>query len=359
LWIDLNTPKNISVLFVDHVSVIGGAERSLIDLSKGFSRQGIKCTFIVPDKGELYSALNDIGTVYCIPIHSWRWWGNSPFKLLMSLPLQIVALIRFYRLIKKINPDLVHLNINRLIEPLFAVRLLGIKSVMHYRDIPSRIHKRFFGGSAFFYSIMNLADVWIANSRATYNDIKPQARRPVFHVPNGIDVAWFLKAKEEHLPVNLYAGRRVLMIASLTPWKNLEGFIDLINIISKRMGNVHFYIAGSGNADYRHQLEKKVTSLQLNDRLTFLNKVEFIPALLQRIDVLVHTTIDEPFGNNGTTGFLVKPNAVAEMAEKLIRLLENRNLRLQLGEAGFKKAVDSFSLDQHRSRVLDVYKTLI
>ena len=155
------------ILMIDHSSAIGGAELSLEALVTGMDAGLCRYTVALPGPGPLAEQLRSGGvTVVFLPVESWRWWVDSwphAGKFIPTLPWQAVSLSRWLRFLRQLQPDIIHFNINRLVEPVVAARILGIPSVVHFRDIPSR---------------MSLADRWIANSHATECDIRltPVAR---------------------------------------------------------------------------------------------------------------------------------------------------------------------------------------
>jgi glycosyltransferase involved in cell wall biosynthesis len=61
---------------------------------------------------------------------------------------------------------------------------------------------------------------------------------------------------------------------------------------------------------------------------------------------------------NGVTGFVVPAKDVSAYKSAVRRLLENANLRQQLGLAGRKRVEDMFSLDQVIRQTLDIYNQI-
>ena len=47
---------------------------------------------------------------------------------------------------------------------------------------------------------------------------------------------------------------------------------------------------------------------------------------------------------NNETGFLVEPNNETKLAEAISKLIENPELRKQLGEKGYQRAINEFSV---------------
>ena len=218
------------VLIVDHASGLGGAEFSLEALVTSMPSSRCHYTVALPAPGPLVDRLCSRGVaVELVPMEGWRWWVDRPIhvlKFVLTLPFQLLSLLRWLRFLRSRHPDIIHFNINRLVEPVLAARLLRIPSVMHFRDIPSRVNSRFILGQRGFYSLMRFADAWVANSQATWRDIQPYARCPVQVIPNAIDLESFdCEAKDDLVGEAWMNTPHILaMVALLVPWKTIQPF---------------------------------------------------------------------------------------------------------------------------------------
>jgi len=62
---------------------------------------------------------------------------------------------------------------------------------------------------------------------------------------------------------------------------------------------------------------------------------------------------------DGVTGFLVPPGDSQAVAEAIIRLLRDQNLRRRMGEAGRKRVLDEFTVDRVLVQTLNVYDAIL
>lgn len=377
------------VLIIDHTAGLGGAEYSLESLVKSMDSNRYRYTVALPSPGPFADRLKNNGIqVDFVRLESWRWWIKTPqqkLKYFLTLPLQIISLIRWLVYLQLNRPGLIHFNINRIIEPVLAAKILGIHTVMHFRDIPSRIDSHFIFGLNIFYKIMNLADLWIANSSATFIDIKSKRQDKIFNIPNGIDLENFdlLSAKNKDYSRVNKSKITVAMIALLVPWKNHVGLLKLASIITEHYKNIELLIVGNGELDYRQKLEEIIHNFEIEDHVKFLGYQNNIPALLNSVDILIHTTEKEPFGRvfleamaarkpvvafnsggaseivvNGETGILVPNGEIDAMAQAVLSLIDDPVKRKNMGEAGRKRVVKLFSISRHVENVERVYKVL-
>lgn len=384
---DLNFPVNI--LIVDHASIVGGTEMSLEALVTSAPHTLCHYTVAMPGFGPIVARLRKQGvSVELLRMEGWRWWVEDlrqHLKFVLTLPLQAISVMRWMRLIRRVKPDLIHFNINRLVEPVIAAWLLRIPSVMHYRDIPSRMSHRFVLGWSGFYALMNLADHWIANSKATERDIRPYARCPITTIPNGIDLEQFDQAARSDAADFSWNGYFVVaMIALLVPWKNHAGYLQLASQVCKRRSDVCFIVVGDGDSTYVSQLKQMACELGIEQKVNFLGQVGNVPALLKQVDMLVHSMPYESFGRvfveamaarkpvvafnsggaaeivvNGETGILVPSDDIDAMADAVCRLLDNPESRKRMGEAGRRRVETSYTLQRHVGMVLDLYDRIL
>lgn len=385
--------RSIKVLMIDHAIEIGGAEISMEGLVLGLAATRFNYTIALPGAGPLLSRLRKQNLeVVVVPLESWRWWVHdweSALKFFLSFPLQLLSLVRWLRFLRSAKPDLIHFNINRLVEPVVAARLLRIPSIMHFRDIPSRISSRFVLGKRFFFGLMNLAGHWIANSLATGKDIRGFAKCPVKVIPNGIDLPSFdllVKAalSEPDNKSSFGAKYVVAMVALLNPWKNHADYVRLASVVLQRRRDVVFLVVGSGNVAYEASLKELACSLGVADQVKFVGFINNMAAIWASIDILVHTTDREPFGrvfieamaagkpivaidNGGAaeivvhneTGILAPVRSLDTMSDAVCKLLDDASLRQRMGAMGRRRVEQLYSLDKHCEAVVEVYEAIV
>nr|WP_293095543.1 glycosyltransferase family 4 protein [Okeania sp. SIO2F4] len=76
------------------------------------------------------------------------------------------------------------------------------------------------------------------------------------------------------------------------------------------------------------------------------------PVVATRSGAVVETVQD------GKTGFLVDKNNAPALAEAILKLLENDEIRESMGRAGRKRAFEYFTWEQAADQTLQLYETL-
>jgi glycosyltransferase involved in cell wall biosynthesis len=381
----MNNPEiPIKVLFIDHESSLGGAELSMVDIIRSTTDDKIEFSAVIRTRGELEYALRDAGikNIYFLSTESWRWWESgfiARLKLLLSLPRQLYNIMAFYVIYKKEKPDIIHYNLTRIIEPLFASKFAGIPSVMHFREDPTH-NNNFFGKEVLLFKFLNLANYWVANSITTRDYIvKNNFKKNPTVILNGIDVLKFKPNRNIKSPIF-----KVLMLAGIVEWKNHELFLKIAREVISINPKIYFLIAGKGDNKHEQYLKGLVSNWNLDKHVKFIGFVEDTPSLLNSVHLLLHTSGKETFGRvfveamackipviatrggsadeiigNGISGFTFNKEDVSETANQIIELSRNSDLYQKVSEAARKRAVEEYSLEKLSSNIRYLYKRIL
>ena len=157
------------------------------------------------------------------------------------------------------------------------------------------------------------------------------------------------------------------------PQKRFEYAITALPAILKKNPNLSLIITG-GETDYTQNLKNLVKQLSLEEKVVFLGlvKEKDLDKLYFQAAVYVYTAPEEDFGmgmveamahgvpvvawNNGgpvgividgKTGFLAKPFEVADFADKIAQLLDDKKLGERMGRAGFERVKKGFGWEKH------------
>ena len=253
-----------------------------------------------------------------------------------------------------------------------ACRWAGIKSiVINRRDMgywyePGILKK--------LRMVNGMADYFLANSHAVKNQvILREGFQPerIHVIPNGLwnaDSGFDDQSRETGSDrFNLPSETRFVGItASLRPVKRVDRFLQVATVVSAALPDVHFLVAGKGTLlpDLQRQAEK----LNVSSHVHFLGQVDNVPSLLAKFDVGLLTSESEGLSNSlmeyalagvpavtfdtggnkevvmeGETGFLVEEGDTDALAGKVINLLENSSLRVQMAKRGREQCLRRFS----------------
>ena len=143
------------------------------------------------------------------------------------------------------------------------------------------------------------------------------------------------------------------------------------------------FLLGGRSSPYRDQVQQAIQDWQLNDHVqieTVTDPADF----LSRLDIGVLCSINEGFSNSvleymaygkpvvgtripplaeaireGETGYLVEPGDDRALADVLLTLIRDPDLRVWLGQAGRQRVVDHFSWDRSFTQWIELFMRLL
>ncbi|HUT29791.1 MAG TPA: glycosyltransferase [Sedimentisphaerales bacterium] len=151
--------------------------------------------------------------------------------------------------------------------------------------------------------------------------------------------------------------------------KNHQALVEIAQRVYRLCDNVYFLLVGDGAL--RQQIETEVSKRGLSGRFVFAGTRCDVPRMLAAMDVFVMPSLDEGFGtvvveaqlgglvviasnipsmrealSPGLQQFCCAPNDAAGMAEHIVMLLKNTQLRQTLGREAREYAAKRFSIEK-------------
>lgn len=376
------------VLFLTQFPEIGGGETILISLLENLDRKKFEPAVIVPQKGQLSQKLEEmkIKTYYL---------KLNPYLLrTFFIPgISPSGIIQLSSLIRKIKPDLIHLNhLTLVVYGGLAAKILKIPTV-------ATAHGPW--DTLYFYQDL-LTNVFVVKILANSLSLKKRmAKRKIIghqkidFLPFGIDTQKFSPAKSKAIAkVKLGFSKNdyiITIVGRLDPIKDHLTFLKAAKLISKNIPNAKFFIVGSKLGDFSKRGSaylKQVKNYldenpQLSQKAIFAGFIKNMPSVYHATDVLVSSSKSESFGlalaeaassglpivttNTGNqknivkdskNGFLVSPQNPTAIAQK-VSLLKDKALRLSMGNYGRKHAVKNFAIKNYTEQAEKSYLKLL
>jgi glycosyltransferase involved in cell wall biosynthesis len=358
------------ILFFTDTLDVGGKERRLTELIKALLRTGGTDFELVVMSSEIhYREILDLG----IKIH----------YITRKTRHDISIFKRFHELCQVYKPDLIHCWDSMTAVYLVPVcRLLGIKLINGMVvDAPSRqnISNKYYLRAKLTFPF---SDVIVGNSEAGLRAYRAPLRKSVV-IHNGFDFKRTrnLKDRDEILK-ELQSGDKFLvgMVASFGPYKDYPAFYHAAETILRKRDDVIFVAIGN-RTDSDESLN--IIAGEYRDKFRLLGRRQNPESYVNVMDVCILSTFTEGISNsimeymalgkpvvatdggwtceivqNGTTGYLVGQSDPALLAEKIGCLLDDKELRTRMGEAGCRRVADYFSISRMTDRYLDLYRNL-
>jgi glycosyltransferase involved in cell wall biosynthesis len=176
-------------------------------------------------------------------------------------------------------------------------------------------------------------------------------------------------------PNHLIAG----MIGRFARQKGHAYFIEAARCVAERQPTVHFLFVGDG--ELRRRIERNIVSAGLRDRFTVMGEHEDVPSLLPAFDLVVLPSLWEglPYAlleamaagkaivasrvggmadviEDGVNGLLVPPGDPSALAGAMLKVLENGELRSNMGERAAETLRHRYGADGMMGRLEQVYE---
>lgn len=237
--------------------------------------------------------------------------------------------------------------------------------------------------------VFQWSDCIVANSEAARAGLIQKEGIPASRIrvlPNGVDLKRYSSnghradARRElgYSSDNLVVGT----ISNLRREKDHKTMLEAAAIIVKRVPQARFFIAGTGELE--DELKAIVRERGLVPYVAFLGRRDDGPQLLGAMDVMVLPSSSESLPNvvleamscgrtvvasdtgglaglidAGRTGELVPPRSPDVLASTIIRLLEQPDLREQMGRAARRRAETEFDIHLSVKRLEAIYDELL
>jgi glycosyltransferase involved in cell wall biosynthesis len=244
-----------------------------------------------------------------------------------------------------------------------------------------------------------------------YRAAFPHSKVPCVTAYNGVDPSLFRTEQEPDPDAPLT--RTVLFAGRVSPEKGVHVLVDAMAAVARQVPDAQLRVVGSRSqlplefivglandedlrqlavfydgtlaTDYQEYLDRRVAELGLGDRVKFLGGMPQAEMMghFRQARLLANPSFSESFGMtvveamavklpvvatsvggmketvlNGETGLLVPKANAPELANALIRLLNDDRLCRDMGAKGYARALESFSWERRAENLWNSYQRL-
>lgn len=188
---------------------------------------------------------------------------------------------------------------------------------------------------------------------------------------------------EKFEPQNVQSEKVIIgCIGRIEKWKGQQVLVEAAEIIVKIIPDIKFLFVGEG--DNEKEIKVQIQSKGLEKYFDFTGHVTNVKDHMKKSTIIVHTSIEpEPFGmviieamalekpviatniggpleiiDNENDGLLIPPNNPNVLAESIILLTKDYNLRIRIGKKGREKVIEKFDSSKYAKQIELVYEKL-
>jgi glycosyltransferase involved in cell wall biosynthesis len=358
-------------LHVDTARTWRGGQNQVLLTVNGLRAMGQRATLVAHPDGELRRRVAE---------------GLDLIPLAPRTEMDLSAAWKFSRLLKRLSPDVVHAHDpHGVAMASLALSLGGAPSSSGSGPalVASRRVDFHLKGNSVSRWKHRQVDCFLTASEAIRQmlvaDGVPADRTVTVH--EGIDVDHVLAAP----PVNVHEAfwlphhaPLVGNVAALVPHKGQRYLIDAAHLVVQEIPDARFIILGEG--ELRDHLEKQVREHHLEKHVLLPGFRTDVLGCIKGFDLFVMSSVTEGLGTslldamacarpivatraggipeiveNGVNGLLVPPRDAAVLAAAIIRALSDEGLRRKMGEAGFARVRERFTVERMVAETAAVY----
>jgi len=297
--------------------------------------------------------------------------------------------ISITKILKQIKPDLVHLHMQHHYAP--AVYLSRMPYILHSWGLEVlELHQMSISRRVLAKQVAMKAHKIIVDAKCMKQIWKNTgiSENKVEVIPFGVDTNLFNpNTNGNQIRKKLRIQKKDITIISTRPFfnhYNIDCLVKAIPMIIRKHENVVFIIKGRGPLE--GNIRKLAKKLRVDQHIRFTYPVPYhiLPQYLATANIYVSTSfidstsvslleamacglpavVTDISGNrewiqNGKNGLLFPPRNSKALAEKIMRLIENEDLRKQFGERCFQEIEKRATWEKCVSKMEAVYESLI
>jgi glycosyltransferase involved in cell wall biosynthesis len=368
-------PGFLRLLVVFHESEALGAGRSVLHALEPLEAYGWTASGWFPGEGPLLqeAAVSLSGQAYREkPIrYSVRGWRAHPGVVarLLDTPAYLRA---FRQALLQVRPHVVHVNTLRSLPEAMVARRFGLPVVVQVHELPRPGAKR----TLTLRAAAKTADVLVVVSETVDRIVRPHAGdTPVLVAYNGVPAS----PRGQRSSTSPTVGS----IGTVCRTKGTDVFLEAAALARRRCPELRFEHIGQSGLDEDIEFERRVSTLvssaELGDAVSLLGRRPAAEGL-DRWEIFVLASRQDAFPlatleamaagvpviatdvgglaeqiDHLESGVLVPPESPSTLADWIVRLHEDRDLRERLASAAASRVLDRFTIDRQGAVLHEAY----
>jgi glycosyltransferase involved in cell wall biosynthesis len=387
------TSKRVGILFVHANNVdVGGADYCLLKNVRELSGSRFRPVVVLRVRTRIVDLYEQLGAkVLFLPQVRWRRQDNL-VRIAQNLLLFPVSIAYLVSTIIKEQARIVHSNDLFDFAGSIAAKITGRYAIQHIRMIvlKNSFARRFI---SFVLSISNDKILCVSGAvKEWYFGLCPNKVRKSEVLFDWVDMDAVGQAGVgnnlcEHLL--LPEGTPLVgMVGRMEWWKGHHVFVRAARRVHQAVPESHFLIVGGkvfgrGREHYEDELRQLADTLGISEYVHFLGEREDVLNVLRQFTVAVHCSVEpDPFPGvvleamysgrpvvaarsggvveqieDGVSGLLYEPGNDRDLADKVVSLLKNPQLRTEMGSNGQRRVQTTFNKEKILAQLMSIYES--
>lgn len=405
------------ILYINHSDALGGSIRSLAYQIGALDKEKYDPIVICSGKNsEVVAAFEEFGAKVFIDDHihvfshtTGTWYSFLSilgfWEFLKAVVYFLPSIKQTVKIVRQINPDLVHLNSLVLPASAIGAKISGLPVVWHVRESVVTGHFGLRKG-ILRWLILKFADEIVFISSDNKRNLVGYSGKGEL-VPDFVDLARFDYHKDgAQIRNELLLERKEKVILFMGGRSTIKGIFPLLKalpIVKEMIPDLHCIIAGGaytpsnrlisriarkilplvGYGTINQRVDKLFSKYCMESYVYMLPWREDIESLIAASDLVVFPSIEPHFARpvieagamskpvvasniggveelveDGITGLLVPPGDVSSLADALVEVLGNGKKALEMGREGLRRAKSLYS-SANIELIEDIYERLL
>jgi len=356
-------------LHIDTARTWRGGQHQVLLTIQGLRSVGHRAVLVAHPEGELFRRMSE---------------GHDLIGLAPRHELDLAAAWRLWRVIKRLQPELIHAHDPHAVSAAALALSFGSPSPLPPLIASRRVDFHLKGASLSRWKYRQV-DCFVAASNAIRDmlleDGIEDSRAVTVH--EGVDIDHVLSAP----PINIHAefwlpthAPIVGNVAALVPHKGQRYLIESASLVLREGPDARFIILGEG--ELRAHLEHQIRNGRLDKHIILAGFRPDVMSFHRSFDLFVMSSITEGLGTSlldamaaskaivatstggipevvldGETGLLVPPRDPPGLAAAIVRLLRDDALRAEMARRAFERVQSRFSATRMVEQTLNVYES--
>lgn len=325
-----------------------------------------------------------------------RNWLRSPgfFRFLRNALTEQRAATGFDRAFGERKPDVVYLNTLASYAAARAAKKMNLPVVLHVRELFSDEHGELNWPARWFRPLLrrHIADhstkVVVNSDAVRANVFGTETSLQVENVPNAVAPEFFSPRgdqKSARVALGLRAAGPIVGVpGTLRLMKGHQFLFDAVPQILKSYPDCHFVVTGALGSSFGDQLVRRVEQMGLAGCVTFTGAIKDMLTFYHACDIACVPSLAEPFGRtaieclatrtplvatavgglaeivrHGENGLLVQYGDTDGLAESIVSLLDDDELRDHISRRGRRDADQKYTEELYVNRIYGVIENIV